>query len=405
MRLKSINILFVMVVLLSCGKSEDQFLTEKWAVDIRKNNGDSILFTRLTNQAYILYKANKNEDAVKKYFESLRYNADSNLYYALGNALSNLSRLHDALKAYKISLILGSKQKFLIYYNIACLYSRMKERENAFYYLSKAVNSGYSAFSYILNDNDLVFLRSQKDWPLIFESIKLGLIITLDSNPKKWSTYDVHGGITVFGPIKSITFQEQGNYSSPMKDGIMDYIEKVHDFRFFSKNRLLHTSDKSTHTNYQISIGQIFVGGFYIKPSGAKYSYDKEDRLIKISNNPYYTFITYSGNRIQSCKLFVDNFFNPQNPVIHLANTITYEYYSNNHISKKIDVGRYGKTVSIYDLKGRLTTLKSFSGDTYNYTYIGEDRYGNWKQRICHITGDTSLAKKITLAMNVEYGK
>jgi len=118
----------------------------------------------LTDVGYQFYKLKEDKKAVKKYEEALSHYATDRLYYHYGNSLSNIERLNDAIKAYKISLYLGNKNKGRVYYNIACAYSRLKDEERSLENLDNAIINGYNNFNYINIDKDLIFLRSQKSW-------------------------------------------------------------------------------------------------------------------------------------------------------------------------------------------------------------------------------------------------
>lgn len=51
------------------------------------------------------------------------------------------------------------------HFNLACIYSRLSKKEDAFKSLAAAVKSGYNNFAKIQSDPDLAFLRSQPEFP------------------------------------------------------------------------------------------------------------------------------------------------------------------------------------------------------------------------------------------------
>ena len=55
------------------------------------------------------------------------------------------------------------------YYDAACLYSRMKDKENALKYLEKALKMGYNRFAHIERDYDLDFLRDSDEFKALIE--------------------------------------------------------------------------------------------------------------------------------------------------------------------------------------------------------------------------------------------
>jgi tetratricopeptide (TPR) repeat protein len=118
----------------------------------------------LSEEGFAYYKAKKDDLAIEKYQEALIHYASAEIYYRYGNSLSNIPRLEDAIKAYQIAIELNYDKPYLVYYNIACIYSRMKDSKDSFVNLESAINNGYSNFSYIEKDTDLTWLRSQPEW-------------------------------------------------------------------------------------------------------------------------------------------------------------------------------------------------------------------------------------------------
>jgi tetratricopeptide (TPR) repeat protein len=71
---------------------------------------------------------------------------------------------------------------FLAHYNLACNYSRLKKKDEAFKFLSLAIESGYTNFNKIKSDPDLAFLRSQMEFvTFVSDGYRLPDILT-DSN-------------------------------------------------------------------------------------------------------------------------------------------------------------------------------------------------------------------------------
>lgn len=58
------------------------------------------------------------------------------------------------------------------YYDAACLYSRMKDKDNALKYLEKALELGYNRFAHMERDYDLDFLRSTDEFKSLIEKYK-----------------------------------------------------------------------------------------------------------------------------------------------------------------------------------------------------------------------------------------
>ena len=58
------------------------------------------------------------------------------------------------------------------YYDAACLYSRMKDKDNALKYLEKALRLGYNRFAHMERDFDLDFLRNTAEFKALIEKYK-----------------------------------------------------------------------------------------------------------------------------------------------------------------------------------------------------------------------------------------
>lgn len=61
--------------------------------------------------------------------------------------------------------------KFALY-NLTCMYSRIGEKEKAVKALEKAINSGYSDYKWILQDNDLNNIRNEKGFKKLIEELR-----------------------------------------------------------------------------------------------------------------------------------------------------------------------------------------------------------------------------------------
>lgn len=117
----------------------------------------------LSDEGLAYYKAKKDDLAISKYEEALKHDQTPEIYYRYGNSLSNVGRLDEAIQAYQWAL--GDYDKsYLVLYNLACAYSKMKKSKAALKYLDLAIKNGYHYFDHIQNDADLIFLRSQPEW-------------------------------------------------------------------------------------------------------------------------------------------------------------------------------------------------------------------------------------------------
>jgi len=105
----------------------------------------------------------KYKEAEVQWINALQEYADGDIYFNFGNTLFNLSKFESAGKAYILAIKLGYAQNYLAYYNAACAYSRLREKELGLEYLSQAIKNGYNAISHIKSDPDLKYLRKSID--------------------------------------------------------------------------------------------------------------------------------------------------------------------------------------------------------------------------------------------------
>lgn len=122
-------------------------------------------FRRHHAAGYALYKRQQDAAALPEYEAALRHWADGVVYYDYANSLSNIPRLADSLRAYRIALALGHPQLRLVHFNLACAASRLQDRRQAYEALQAAVKAGYPDMGNIDSDGDLAFLRRGPEWP------------------------------------------------------------------------------------------------------------------------------------------------------------------------------------------------------------------------------------------------
>lgn len=126
----------------------------------------------LFQKAYRKYKEKNDQRAVTAYEEALKYYESGKIYYHYGNSLSNLKgRLKDSINAYQNAIESDYYRPYLAYYNIACVCSRMENKEKAHEYLTIAVKHGYNTFQRLLKDPDLAYIRSKSDWESFYKKL------------------------------------------------------------------------------------------------------------------------------------------------------------------------------------------------------------------------------------------
>ena len=92
-------------------------------------------------------------------------------YECIQYAYQGLGQYDKAREAMDI-IIARNTTDYGNYYDAACLYSRMKDKDNALKYLEKALESGYSRFAHMERDFDLDFLRNTAEFKALIEKYK-----------------------------------------------------------------------------------------------------------------------------------------------------------------------------------------------------------------------------------------
>jgi len=114
----------------------------------------------------------EDEEAIVKFEEAFEFATDPDAYYRYGNALSNVMKLEESIKAYDIAIDLGYDKEYYAIYNKGCSYSLLKNGEESFKYILLAVDKGYTAIPYMEKDPDLEYVRSLPEWKAKYKEIK-----------------------------------------------------------------------------------------------------------------------------------------------------------------------------------------------------------------------------------------
>lgn len=89
-------------------------------------------------------------------------------YQCVHYAYQGLGQYEKAKEAMNI-IIARDSSDYGNYYDAACLYSRMHDKENAIKYLEKALTMGYNRFAHMERDFDLDFLRNTEEYKMLIE--------------------------------------------------------------------------------------------------------------------------------------------------------------------------------------------------------------------------------------------
>lgn len=156
--------------------SKKKYLTIGYATSRNiKDQSDKAITSKtkaLLNEAYVLLKLKKNEEAITKFEEAFEIGTDAEGYYKYGNALSNTAKLEESILAYDLSIELGYEKEYNAIYNKGCSYSLLKNAEESFKNILLAVDKGYTAIPYMEKDPDLEYVRSLPEWKAKYKEIK-----------------------------------------------------------------------------------------------------------------------------------------------------------------------------------------------------------------------------------------
>ncbi|HEX8650945.1 MAG TPA: tetratricopeptide repeat protein [Pyrinomonadaceae bacterium] len=109
-------------------------------------------------EAEALFQAQKWAEATQAY-EAITKAEPSNVraWSRLGMSLRSLGKYEQAIAAFQHAASVGSNP--VVMYNLATLYSRMKDKERAFEWLRKALGAGFAQVKQLETDADLAALR------------------------------------------------------------------------------------------------------------------------------------------------------------------------------------------------------------------------------------------------------
>jgi len=117
--------------------------------------------TTATSQADALYQAQKWTEAAKAYEVITKAEPDNGrAWYRLGYSLHQTSNYQEAVMAYERAVEkLQPPAKAFAMYNAGISYAKLNNKDKAFEWLTKAVNSGFSQIAKMTTDSDLASLR------------------------------------------------------------------------------------------------------------------------------------------------------------------------------------------------------------------------------------------------------
>ena len=150
------------------------------------------------------------------------------------------------------------------YYDAACLYSRMKDKDNALKHLEKSFQLGYNRFAHMERDFDLDFLRETEDFKALLEKYK-----TKNELNGNLSTDATVKGETVTSEIPFVKEDGVCKVKCKINDlplyfvfdtGASDVTLSMVEATFMMKNGYLTSSDVVSSKRYMDANGDVSVG-------------------------------------------------------------------------------------------------------------------------------------------------
>ena len=116
-------------------------------------------------------KTGKRELAEADFKKVIELENSPEKYYCIHYAYQGLGQYDKAIEAID-TIIARHEDKAGSYYDAACLYSRMKNKEKALMYLEKSLEKGYIRFAHIERDYDMDFIRGTEEYKALLKKYK-----------------------------------------------------------------------------------------------------------------------------------------------------------------------------------------------------------------------------------------
>lgn len=150
------------------------------------------------------------------------------------------------------------------YYNAACLYSRMKDKENALKYLEKSFEEGYIGFSHLVKDYDMDFIRDTPEYKKLVEKYKAIYEKNLDSDIEQVSSKETVTTEVPFTKESGVCKVKCNVNGLPLHfvfdTGASDVTVSMVEATFMMKNGYLSSKDVVGNQRYMDANGEVSVG-------------------------------------------------------------------------------------------------------------------------------------------------
>jgi len=142
---------------------------------------------KLFLEAIDTYRNKKNPaGGVTLFKKAILIQPSGKAYYELGNALMDQKEYLEATNAYTIAELMDYSPLYKVMYNQACAYSRLGLGTEALYYLTSAIEFGYSNYKNIYSDPDLENVRTEYEFDA---TIKTAFSGATDPEKLEWNLF------------------------------------------------------------------------------------------------------------------------------------------------------------------------------------------------------------------------
>lgn len=211
----------------------------------------------------VYQKQGKNELAEADFRKVIEIEDSPEKYDCIHYAYQGLGQYDKAI-ATMDSIIARDSTEAGSYYDAACLYSRMHDKENALKHLEKSLQFGYNRFAHIERDFDMDFLRDTKEYKELIERYKS----EYESNIKQ-SFGSSPTGETVTSEVPFVKEDGVCKVKCKINDlplhfvfdtGASDVTLSMVEATFMMKNGYLSGSDVVGSQRYMDANGDVSVG-------------------------------------------------------------------------------------------------------------------------------------------------
>lgn len=211
----------------------------------------------------IYMRQGKKELAEADFKKVIELEDSSEKYSCVEYAYQGLGQYDKAIAALD-TLIARSEDYANDYYNAACLYSRMKDKENALKYLEKSFEEGYISFSHLVKDYDMDFIRDTPEYKKLVEKYKAIYEKNLDSDIEQVSSKETVTTEVPFTKESGVCKVKCNVNGLPLHfvfdTGASDVTVSMVEATFMMKNGYLSSKDVVGNQRYMDANGEVSVG-------------------------------------------------------------------------------------------------------------------------------------------------